>query len=294
MQVPRYWREQGSRYGNGEGGLRGSRCPVCGELSFPSRAATVCAKCRWLQDKEGVEIRGALGVGTLLLAVEDNNLKLLLFRQIFDGQSDKDSQKLERIANREQLTALAETAPSSATSKPRTDSDQFSRAQGLNTVTGKVETLQQSVSADDPHFVTFVEQLLGELQREVEEEAGVTLPAENFRLLTESPLLIEQYRGEQNQQQQKILYRFVIYAFAALLSRADLDQVRASGREVLLFDVQNLATELRGQEVRKATQAILSFLSTALLFIGEQAKIPEVTTDQPLSQHYEKEDNHSN
>jgi hypothetical protein len=94
-------------------------------------------------------------------------------------------------------------------------------------------------------------------------------------LLTRSQVEIDQFRGYHNEKDQPIIHHFVIYAFAALLSQDELAILQKSHeRSIELFDVSNL-DELQKREVRKATQAILTFLSTALLFLG-QSEIKEI------------------
>jgi len=252
MEVPRIWRLRESRLGTSEGGLRGSICPVCGAKHFPSREGTVCPQCNWKLDSAHVpEIKNSLGAGVLCFTKENGVLNLVLFKEVCDAIDDLDTKKLERIFS-------------------STSSDKFSQPRGLNTVTGKVEEVDlldlEKLNQADP---VLLKQATVSIKQEISEEAGIDLPEDRLSLLTSSEIVIDQFRGKYNEQQQPIINRFFILAFAALLSNEEFQELKkSSGREVQLFNASNIS-ELEKVEVRKATKAILVFLSAALLWIAQ-------------------------
>ncbi len=256
MEVPKYWRNRATYLGTADGGLEGSRCPICGALSFPSREGTICPNCHWYSG-QSVEIQKNLGVGVLLFAEVNGVLNLVLFKDICNEIADQDGRKKERIAQSNYTLS---------------NTDSFSVPKGLNTVTGKVEIdavdQKDVLDANSVVDAQLVYLLTQSIQREIEEEAGVSLSTESLHLLTQSQVEIDQFRGHRNEKNQPIIHHFVIYAFAALLSKDELAILqKQDARTIELFDVNNL-DELQKCEVRKATQAILTFLSTALLFLG--------------------------
>ncbi len=252
MEVPRIWRLQETRYGTPEGGLRGSECPVCGRRDFPSREGTVCPDCNWHLDAQHFpEIKTDLGVGVLLFAKVNGVLNLVLFKEICELICDNDQKKLERICS--------SIIP-----------DRFSKPSGLNTVTGKVDGVT-SISEQQLKEPTqeLMSQATQAIQREVLEEAGLDLSPDKFALLSTSEIVIDQFRGKYNEQQQPIIHRFLILAFAAFLSETEFSELQQnSDRELSLIDPQSLS-KLEAAEFRKATRAILDFLNAALLFIAQ-------------------------
>jgi hypothetical protein len=96
MEVPRYWRLQKIRYGNGEGQLKLAVCPVCGKKIFPPNRPFCPACSSSMQEKIAFRSK-AVGVGALTFVATDEGLKVLFFDEVESNLSDDESQKRERV-----------------------------------------------------------------------------------------------------------------------------------------------------------------------------------------------------
>ena len=251
MLVPYHWRLQKERYA-----LEGQQCPVCGAQMLAKRP--ICPSCGASTSENIVDKKEALGVGALLFVLDqdkDAPLKLLLFKQISNGPQDRDSQKQERIVGAD---------------------DRFSIPAGFNTVTGRVDqpeavelfTARTELTELNPALRA---SLLKSIQREISEEAGLEVSAEQIPYLSLSSIIIEQIRPIEAESEQKELITFTVFVLAAVLNASDLEGVE---RPYQLFDVAELS-QLERRELRKATLATLDFLQPALLFLAQNGQIEE-------------------
>lgn len=285
MEVPRYWRTQKIRYGNGEGKLRLAVCPVCGEKIFPPNRP-ICTACNSSMKEEIAFRSNAVGVGALTFVATDDGLKLLLFNQVDSNLSDDESQKKERVVypnnNHDNFVEQANHSLS------RVEKDFFTRPKGINTVTGKVDNDQSSVVLDflknSENFdslsfeqlpPTFVTALFTSMLREIEEEVPGLSASEledKVHFFSKSSFNIEQIRPIDKTSDQRALFDFTVFVLAILIEEGDLTEINREGWH--LYSPQELSL-IDQKEFRKATLAVLDFLPAALLFLAEAGKIPQ-------------------
>lgn len=285
MEVPRYWRTQKIRYGNGEGKLRLAVCPVCGEKNFPPNRP-ICTACNSSM-KEKITFRSnAVGVGALTFVATDDGLKLLLFNQVDSNLSDDESQKKERVIYPNNNHANRAQQPNQGLS--RVEKDIFTRPMGINTVTGKVDSDQSGVVLDflndSENFdslsfeqlpATFVTALFTSMLREIEEEVPGLSASElqdKVHFFSKSSFNIEQIRPIEKTSDQRALFDFTVFVLAILIEEGDLTKINREGWR--LYSPRELSA-IDQKEFRKATFAVLDFLPAALLFLAEEGKIPQ-------------------
>ena len=284
MEVPRHWRLQKTRYGNGEGELKLAVCPVCGEKIFPPNRP-FCTHCNSSM-KENIAFRSeAVGVGALTFVETNEGLKLLLFDDVDSNLSDDEGRKRERVIfpadhhdNQSWLNIDQTTL----------GQDYFTRPRGVNTVTGKVENgesqlvldfLQDSDNYDSLSFEqlppAFVNALYTSMLREMEEEVpGLSASdlEDKVHFFSKSSFKIEQVRPINDDSDRRALYDFVVFVLAILIEEGDLSKIEREGWR--LYSPQELA-KIDQKEFRKATLAVLDFLPAALLFLADEGKIPQ-------------------
>jgi len=284
MEVPRHWRLQKTRYGNGEGELKLAVCPVCGEKIFPPNRP-FCTHCNSSM-KENIAFRSeAVGVGALTFVETNEGLKLLLFNDVDSNLSDDEGRKRERVIfpadhhdNQSWLNIDQTTL----------GQDYFTRPRGVNTVTGKVENgesqlvldfLQDSDNYDSLSFEqlppAFVNALYTSMLREMEEEVpGLSASdlEDKVHFFSKSSFKIEQVRPINDDSDRRALYDFVVFVLAILIEEGDLSKIEREGWR--LYSPQELA-KIDQKEFRKATLAVLDFLPAALLFLADEGKIPQ-------------------
>ncbi|HOA12291.1 MAG TPA: hypothetical protein PL154_01030 [Candidatus Woesebacteria bacterium] len=284
MEVPRHWRLQKTRYGNGEGELKLAVCPVCGEKIFPPNRP-FCTHCNSSM-KENIAFRSeAVGVGALTFVETNEGLKLLLFDDVDSNLSDDEGRKRERVIfpadhhdNQSWLNIDQTTL----------GQDYFTRPRGVNTVTGKVENgesqlvldfLQDSDNYDSLSFEqlppAFVNALYTSMLREMEEEVpGLSASdlEDKVHFFSKSSFKIEQVRPIDADSDRRALYDFVVFVLAILIEEGDLSKIEREGWR--LYSPQELA-KIDQKEFRKATLAVLDFLPAALLFLADEGKIPQ-------------------
>lgn len=282
MEVPRHWRLQKTRYGNGEGELKLAVCPVCGGKIFPPDRP-VCTHCNSSMKEKIVFRSEAVGVGALTFVATNEGLKLLFFDDVESNLSDDESQKRERVVFPKDHPNNQSWLNDKQTS---IEQDFFTRPGGINTVTGKVENgqshlvmdfLQDSENYDSLSFEqlppAFVNALYTSMLREMEEEVpGLSASdlADKVHFFSKSSFNIEQVRPIDKNSDNKALYDFMVFVLAILIEEGDLSKIEREGWQ--LYSPQELA-KIDQKEFRKATLAVLDFLPAALLFLAEEGKI---------------------
>ena len=142
MEIPRHWRLQKIRYGNGEGELKLAVCPVCGGKMFPPNRP-ICIHCSSSMTENIAFRSDAVGVGALTFVATENGLKLLFFDDVDSNHSDDESRKKERVIYPENKNEFSQN--SLLKREFDLQRDVFTRPTGINTVTGKVESDQSSI-----------------------------------------------------------------------------------------------------------------------------------------------------
>ena len=296
MEVPRHWRLQKIRYGNGEGELKLAVCPVCGEKIFPANRP-VCTHCSSSMTENIAFRSDAVGVGALTFVATENGLKLLFFDDVDSNHSDDESKKKERVIYPENKTEINQGLPS----KPLFNrQDVFTRPTGINTVTGKVESdqtqalldfLDNNEELESLSFKelppAFVNALFFSMLREIEEEVPGLSSADlkdKVHFFSKSSFRIEQIRPVDGSNQELALYNFIVFVLAILIDEQDLAKIEREGWR--LYSAQELSN-IDQKEFRKATLAVLDFLPAALLFLAEEGKIPQEELLSLLPQHVE-------
>jgi len=296
MEVPRHWRLQKTRYGNGEGELKLAVCPVCGEKMFPPDRP-VCLHCNSSM-KENIVFRSpAVGVGALTFVATNEGLKLLLFKGVDSNLSDNEDLKRERVIfpdkdKQENSRSWPNTNQSFA------EQDFFTRPRGINTVTGGVESgqsrlvldfLKDSEGYDSLSFEqlppSFVNALYSTMLREIEEEVPDLSASEledKVHFFSKSSFNVEQIRPVDNNSNDRALYDFTVFVLALLIEEGDLSKIKREGWQ--LYSPLELS-EIDQKEFRKATLAVLDFLPAALLFLAEEGKIPQEELASILNEH---------
>ena len=211
----------------------------------------------------------ALGVGGLFFVRnEQGELRLLLFKEVNDGEADRDSGKLERLVQQGKQ-------------------DVFSTPRGLNTVTGKVdhEKAVKLMQANQGLSIELQAILVETLLREITEEAyGLAdLTPQHIHYFSQSPILAEQIRPVERDSDNKILVKFTVFVLAVLLNPKDIANLE---REYQLFDLQEL-NRLNLAEVRKATLATFDFVVPALLFLAREGRLNQIETNLLSNNHQE-------
>ncbi|NBK21415.1 MAG: hypothetical protein EOM68_05270, partial [Spirochaetia bacterium] len=181
-------------------------------------------------------------------------MKLLLFKDVDDGEEDRDSSKLERFLKNGQI-------------------DLFSKPHGLNTVTGKVDH-QQAVELMHAHDGIPVELqaiLVETLLREIAEEAHglIELTPQHIHYFSQSTIVVEQLRPIDRSSDEKMLAKFTVFVLAVLLNPGNIVNLE---RNYQLFDLEEL-NQLKPEMVRKATLATFDFILPALLFLAQEGQI---------------------
>ena len=284
MEVPRHWRLQKTRYGNGEGQLKLAVCPVCGGKMFPPDRP-VCTHCNSSMKEKIVFHSEAVGVGALTFVATDEGLKLLFFDDVESNFSDDESRKRERVVFPEEHPNNQSWINTNQTS---TERDFFTRPSGINTVTGKVDNgqsrlvldfLKDSENYDSLSFEqlppAFVNALYTSMLREMEEEVpGLSASdlEDKVHFFSKSSFKIEQVRPVDKGSDNKALYDFMVFVLAILIEEGDLSKIEREGWQ--LYSPQELAN-IDQNEFRKATLAVLDFLPAALLFLADEGKIPQ-------------------
>jgi len=284
MEVPRHWRLQKTRYGNGEGELKLAVCPVCGEKMFPPNRP-FCIYCNSSM-KENIVFRSeAVGVGALTFVATNEGLKLLFFDEVESNLSDDESRKRERVIFPDEHTSNQSWLNNN---QSLVEQDFFTRPNGINTVTGKVENgqsqlvldfLEDSKNYDSLSFEqlppTFVNALYSSMLTEMEEEVpglSATELEDKVHFFSKSSFNIEQIRPVDKTSENRALYDFVVFVLAILIEEEDLAKIKREGWH--LYSPQELS-KIDQKEFRKATLAVLDFLPAALLFLAEEGKIPQ-------------------
>lgn len=296
MEVPRHWRLQKTRYGNGEGELKLAVCPVCGEKIFPANRP-VCTHCSSLMTEKIVFRSDAVGVGALTFVATNNGLKLLFFDDVDSNHSDDESKKKERVIYPENKT---EAHHSMLARSFFNRQDVFTRPTGINTVTGKVENDQSQLLLDflknneeleslsfEQLPPAFVNALFLSMLREIEEEVPSLSSADledKIHFFSKSSFRIEQIRPVDDSNQELALYNFVVFVLAILIDEHELTKIEREGWR--LYSPQELSS-IDQKEFRKATLAVLDFLPAALLFLAEEGKIPQEELANLLPQDVE-------
>jgi hypothetical protein len=283
MEVPRHWRLQKTRYGNGEGELKLAVCPVCGGKIFPPDRP-VCTHCNSSMKEKIVFRSEAVGVGALTFVATDEGLKLLFFGDVESNLSDDESRKRERVVfpkDHENNQSWLDANQSYA------ERDFFTQPSGINTVTGKVENGQSRLVLDflnSEHYdsldfrelpAPFVNALYVSMLREMEEEVpGLSADdlADKVHFFSKSSFNVEQIRPVEKSSDNKALYDFMVFVLAILIEEGDLSKIEREGWR--LYSPQELA-KIDQKEFRKATLAVLDFLPAALLFLADEGKIPQ-------------------
>jgi hypothetical protein len=276
MEVPKHWRLQKTRYGNGEGELKLAVCPVCGEKIFPPNRP-ICTHCHSSM-QEKIDFRSqAVGVGALTFVATSEGLKLLFFDEVESNLSDDESQKQERVI-----------FPDEHQDRSLVEQDFFTRPTGINTVTGKMENGQSQLVLDFLNGATnydslsfeqlpsaFVNALFGTMLREIEEEVPGLLASEledKVHFFSKSSFNVEQIRPVDKTSDNRALYDFTVFVLALLIEEGDLGKIERKGWQ--LYSPQELSA-INQKKFRKATLAVLDFLPAALLFLAEEGKIPQ-------------------
>jgi hypothetical protein len=284
MEVPRLWRLQKIRYGNGEGELKLAVCPVCGEKIFPPNRP-ICTHCSSSMTENIVFRSDAVGVGALTFVATENGLKLLFFDDVESNHSDDESRKKERVVYPENKRGGNQEFLGK---RLLGGQDIFTRPTGINTVTGKVENGQSQVLLD---FLTdnkdleslsfeqlppaFVNALFSSMLREIEEEVpglSATDLKDKVHFFSKSSFKVEQIRPVDGSNKELALYNFIVFVLAILLDEEELAKIEREGWR--LYSPNELSN-IDQKEFRKATLAVLDFLPAALLFLAEEGKIPQ-------------------
>jgi hypothetical protein len=296
MEVPRHWRLQKTRYGNGEGELKFAVCPVCGEKIFPPNRP-ICTRCSSSMTENIVFQSDAVGVGALTFVATEKGLKLLFFDDVDSNHSDDESRKKERIIYPENQNKLGQNL--AVQRRLNKQEDVFTRPTGINTVTGRVENesellldfLDDNEDLESLSFKqlppAFVNALFFSMLREIEEEVPGLSSADlrdKVHFFSKSSFRIEQIRPLEGSNQELALYNFVVFVLAILINEEELAKIKREGWR--LYSPKELSS-MDKKEFRKATLAVLDFLPAALLFLAEEGKIPQEELARLLPQQVE-------